>query len=139
MTTVTRLPIDTAFVTFLRNNLAQQVYFGHVPADAALPYVCVYGIPGGHFTGPPLAAPEDDAEVIFQATCVGGTPGQAVWMDDQVRQLVVGRTANGSFVTNFTVAGVTVVDRHTDGGGSAAIETGGLWQTTPRFSISITP
>ena len=143
--TLTRLPVDTAFVALLRANLDKAVYYGDSgnaesgvpPEDAPLPYVVVYDIPGGSFYGPPLAAPEDDAEYLFQTTCVGGTAAQATWMDDQVRGVVIARNATGSFVYPLVVTGASIIDRQSQTGTSGATRTGKLWNTTPRFSIYV--
>jgi hypothetical protein len=146
MPTIARLPVDTAFVAMLRAQLSQNVYFadsataesGLPPPDATLPYVVVYDIPGGEYSGPPWADPEGIAEFYFQTTCVGGTASQANWMADFVRTLVVGRTATGDFTTALTVTGASVMDRYSLDGTSAADATGSLYQSTPRFCIIIT-
>ena len=144
--TLTRLPVDTAFVAMLRAQLTQNVYFadsataesGTPSPDATLPYVVIYGIPGGEFSGPPLVDPEAIAEFYFQTTCVGGTASQANWMADQVRALVTGRTATGDFSTALTIAGAAVMDRYSLDGTPAAEPTGPLYQSTPRFCIVVT-
>lgn len=141
MSVLPRLDVDTAFVQFLDTNLPAgiTVYYGHVPADAAMPYVAVYGVRGGDTFGPPLTAPDVDAQLIYQTTCVGGTPAQAMWTDDKVRQLILGRTPTGAFNTDLTVSGMSIADRESIDGLGAPELTGSLWQTSPRWGIRITP
>ena len=148
MTTVTRLPVETAFVAMLRDNLSQTVFYadsgaaeehGIPPVDTTPPYVVVYGIPGGDMSGPPLTAPEADSEVYFQATCVGGTASQAVWMSDKVREIVVGRQATGSFTVPLTINGAAVLDRYSEFGLPAAVQSGTLWQAAARYCVVVTP
>jgi hypothetical protein len=134
---ITRHLCDSAFVAMLRSALDKTVYWGKVDADAALPYVVVYAIAGGELGGPPLTNPEADAELIYQVTCVGGTPTQAVWMDDHVRAVVVGRTSTGDFSTPLSVPSGVVVDRQTLSGSSGAVATGSLWQTVPRYGVRV--
>lgn len=147
MTTLTRLPVDTAFVAMLRANLpgAKAVYFadsgdaasGEPPVDAPLPYAIVYQIPGGNFYGPPMIGPEQDGDLIYQVTCIGGTASQAMWLDDRVRQVILDRTSTGTFVTPLSVPGLGITDRRADTGMSGATLTGRLWQTTPQFCVTV--
>src|SRR5262245_41475177 len=137
----------------LRNALTQNVYYadsgssesGMPPVDAQVPYVCVYSVPGGETWGPPLTAPQADGQMLFQVNSVGGTSQQAVWMDDQVRTVILDRNSTGSFTTPLAVGGMSVIDRASQDGTSgpqeAVIDRQGrqLWQTTPRFSITVTP
>lgn len=147
MTTTTRLPVDTAFVQLLRDNTTKPVYFpdsgtaesGVPPTDTTPPYVMVTPIPGGETVGPPLATPEADVEVYYQTDCVGGTASQAVWMADEVRKIVVGRNATGTFDYPLTITGFDVLTRYTDGGMAGAALDGKLWVSRPRWCIFVTP
>jgi hypothetical protein len=139
--TLARPPVDAAFVAMLHSVFDPQtisIYWGKPPdPNAALPYVVVYGIPGGTVDGPFLTDPEAYGEFLFQTTCVGGTPDQADWLDAAVRAAVVGRTPTGDFATPLPVTGWSVMNRATDGGTSGAIQSGLLWQTTPRYAITV--
>jgi hypothetical protein len=55
----------------------------------APPYVVVYPIAGGRTSGP-LAAPNDDAEMVFQVTCVGVSREQAEWLENKVQTGLLG-------------------------------------------------
>lgn len=54
-----------------------------------LPYGIVYPLPGGVFNGT-LGCPDDDASLIWQVTCVGGTRSQCEWAADKVLEALVG-------------------------------------------------
>ncbi len=51
------------------------------------PYVTVYQIPGGRTTGT-LAAPDDDAFIVYQVSCVGVSREQAEWLADKALELL---------------------------------------------------
>jgi len=134
---LSRLPLDTAFVAMLRNNLGKDVYYGDSddphsgvpPEDATLPYAVVYSITGGAFYAPSLTGAQNDAEFLFQVTCVGGTSAQAAWLDDKVRDIILGRTATGAFTTPLTPAGMTVNERESQTGTSGTTRTRGRTRT----------
>lgn len=54
---------------------------GRQPDGTFLPYVTAYSIPGGDRSGT-LDAPDEDATLIFQLTCVGESRKQAEWIAD---------------------------------------------------------
>lgn len=58
-----------------------------VAPDDTPPYVVVYAIPGGTASGT-LARPDDDAELVYQVTCVGLTRQQAEWLADKALTLL---------------------------------------------------
>lgn len=55
-----------------------------------IPYVIVYPLLGGTFDGS-LGCPDDDAELLWQATCVGSTRTQCEWVLDEVNDALVGQ------------------------------------------------
>jgi len=57
------------------------------PDDTDPPYVVVYAIAGGGSTGT-LARPDDDAFLVYQATCVGTSREQAEWLADKALELL---------------------------------------------------
>jgi len=54
-----------------------------------LPYIVVYPLAGGTFDGP-LGCPDDDASLIWQATCVGATRAQCQLVADQALSALIG-------------------------------------------------
>ena len=147
MTVVARLPVDTAFVAMLRDNLQfpKAVYYGDSaqtesgmpPPDAPLPYAIVYAIDGGDIYGPPLTDPEGDVECIFQVTCVGGTSAQAILVADEVRTTVLGRNPTGTFLTPLELPAGEVIDRQSAFGMPGTSRTGKLWNAFPRFTLYV--
>lgn len=61
------------------------VWSGNPEDDA--PYVVVYPIPGGSTSGT-LGAPDDDAEIVIQVSCVGKSREQAEWLADKAKGLL---------------------------------------------------
>lgn len=54
------------------------------------PYVIVYPLSGGTFDGT-LGCPDDDAELVWQVTCVGADRRQCEWTADKVNGALVGQ------------------------------------------------
>jgi hypothetical protein len=87
------------------------------------PYVILYPIDGGGFSGPPLGAPDNVATFTIQATSVGETAGQAEMMADRVRRLLLGRNATGYLINlDDADSGQKVRGRWSEGAGSIDIE-----------------
>lgn len=105
---------------------------GVAPDGELTKYAVVYHIPGGRISGT-LDEPAEDAELIYQVTCVGTTTTQAEWVADQAIQALL--------------SGVTVPDRRI----ARVILQGGpgtrrdddakppMFYTTPRFTLKSTP
>lgn len=55
--------------------------------NVSAPYVTVYPIAGGSRNGT-IEAPDDDAELVYQVTCVGQKREQAEWLADKVLTLL---------------------------------------------------
>lgn len=70
-----------------------KVHDHDVPPNTTLPYVCLYQIPGGSYSGPPLWDPEADLTAIFQVDAVGTRRDQAQWLADKVKNVTLGRVA----------------------------------------------
>ena len=62
--------------------------------NAPLPHAIVYPIPGGDRSGS-LANPYEDAEFVFQVTCVGTSREQAQWLADKAEAILDGVTVTG--------------------------------------------
>lgn len=55
------------------------------------PYAVLYPLTGGVFDGT-LGCPDDDANLIWQVTCVGSTRTQCEWAADKTLETLVGAT-----------------------------------------------
>lgn len=102
-----------------------------VAPPSAPPYVVVYPIAGGDMYGP-LGAKDDDAELIYQVTCVGASREQAQWLVDKVTALLGGLTITGRSVPLVTFDTVPGIFRD-DSTGTP------LFTAAPRFRIFTTP
>lgn len=108
------------------------------------PYLAVFAIPGGSFSGPPLTAPDADAELIYQLDAIGTRRDQAQAMGDWAAGVVVGREASGLFRVSFEdIPGWKVADRMptdtTPGGVEVVPAATTLYRDTRRFTLALTP
>lgn len=95
------------------------------------PYVVVYPITGGSSSGV-LGAPDDDAELVVQVTCVGVSRKQAQWLEDKAMGLLTG----------FSVAGRSIARVDVENyGGTFRDDTKSppLYSAVPRFRLYSTP
>lgn len=96
------------------------------------PYCVVYSIPGGSRSGN-LDAPYDDADFVYQVTCVGTTREQAEWVTDKATVTLL----NGLSVTGRSIALVSP-----DGNPGVRPDydiSPPLFYSTPRFTLKSTP
>ena len=95
------------------------------------PYAVVYKIDGGEYEGS-FENPYEDAELIYQVTCVGVTREQAEWVADKAMVLL-----NGLTVADRRIALVSP-----EGGPGTRPDrdvTPHVWYSTPRFRLKSTP
>ncbi len=108
-------------------------------------YCIVYPVPGGGFSGPPLVAPDTDAELIFQVTSAGKTREQAQWMAARTRMVVTDRLVSGVFQVTGPAPpdGWQVIDRQPVGGPGGVDAEGKLphrvYSVPDRYRIYVTP
>lgn len=102
-----------------------------VAPQASPPYVVVYPIAGGDMYGP-LGAKDDDAELIYQVTCVGSSREQAEWLADKANALLGGFTVTGRSVPLVTMDVVPGIFRD-DSTGTP------IYTAAPRFRVFTTP
>lgn len=96
------------------------------------PYAVVYSIPGGEMSGN-LDDPYEDAELVYQVTCVGSTREQAEWVADK---------ALTTLVAGFSVTGRSIALVRPDGGPGTRPEydvTPPRFNSVLRFTIKSTP
>lgn len=111
---------------------AQGLTVGDADAKGLSGKFCVvYRIPGGESSGP-LDAPNDDAELIYQVTCVGDTREQAEWVEDKVMNLLDGITVEGRSISRVDLDSYDGIRR------DDALPLPRFY-ATPRFRIYSTP
>jgi hypothetical protein len=96
------------------------------------PYVVVYSISAGGWTGP-LAARHDDGSLVYQVSCVGKSRQQAEWLEDK---------AITAILEGIPVTGRSIPYIELDLSGGVARDddrTPPLWTAAPRFRIATTP
>lgn len=117
---------------------ARLVSFGLVVGEGQAPpgpppYVVLYPITGGTTTGV-LADLDADAELVYQATCVGTSVEQAQWLENKVLQILGtgGVTITGRIVNRVRLDGF---------GGIVRDDTTSppLYTAVPRFRVLSTP
>lgn len=85
------------------------------PDGRSFPYVVLYQVAGGGSSGPPLTAPDADAEIVFQLDGVGQIRGSAQWARDWACNVLIGRNPDGSFKVALDLpADLAVCDRLLD-------------------------
>jgi hypothetical protein len=97
----------------------------------APPHVALYQIDGGGLSGT-LEDPNDDAELIYQATCTGVSREQTQWLVDKTFGLLAGVAITGRSVPLVQLEMMPGVKR--DDNVSPPI----FW-ATPRFRLFSTP
>ena len=96
-------------------HVAKLQSLGLTVGDAAAPaspppYVVVYQIPGGGFSGQ-LGRINDDAEIVYQVTCVGVSRQQAEWLEDKANGLLTGITVSGRSIPLIRTDGLGGIRR----------------------------
>jgi hypothetical protein len=104
---------------------------GEAPAGVDPPYVVAYPITGGASYGV-LGAPDDDAELVYQVTCVGTTRLQAQWLEDKAMGLLAGFTVTGRSIARVDVENYGGLFR--DDSKSPPV-----YSSVPRFRLYTTP
>jgi hypothetical protein len=118
---------------------------GQGPADRPFPYLAVYEIPGGSFSGPVLADPAADVEAIWQINAVALRWAQAVELADAVREYLLDREpTSGQFVhQGLTVPGWSLMDRAPYGGPGDTQSSGAppkrVFTASERYALHLTP
>lgn len=69
-------------------------------SDPELPYVIVYSVDGGGFSGPTYTTTEDTATFLYVIHSVAGNDDreQAEWAADRVRHAILGVNAAGAYL-----------------------------------------
>lgn len=101
------------------------------PTGASEKYAVVYAIPGGNAYGT-LGARHDDAELIYQVTCVGKDRKQAEWVADKAMGLLAGFAVTGRSVPVVELESAPGIQRDDT-------KSPPLFYSTPRFRLFTTP
>lgn len=140
-----RAPVTAAVLVTLRAMGSWQVGDGAAPAPTAgqalatTPYLILYSIDGGGFSGPEWNAPHADATLVYQVTVVGERRDQVEMLADKVRARILGRGSNGAFLATITPTGAVVMDRDSDGGPGGVDHDGTVFTFAERFALTVTP
>lgn len=116
----------------------------HTVDSPSYPYLALFAIPGGSFSGPPLTAPDADAELVYQLDAMGTRRDQAQALGDWAAARLLGREADGGYTFDFgeivgwVVAGRMPTDT-TPGGVEVVPATPTLYRDTRRYTIALTP
>lgn len=94
-------------------------------------YCVVYPVPGGDLGGT-LEEPDDDAELVYQVTCVGTTREQAEWVADKAIGLLDGVTVADRYTARVYLDSFSGIRRDDS-------ITPPKFIATPRFRLMTTP
>lgn len=105
---------------------------GDAEAENAPPTMVVYDIPGGRSYGT-VAAPNEDADLVYQVTCVGETREQAEWLADKaISTLLAGFTVTDRSIAQVDIDSFPGVRRDDT-------VSPNIFIATPRFRVTTTP
>lgn len=136
--------VTDAFVAMLAAGTAKPVGDHKAPRDVPYPYSVVHCIPGGGYWGAPLAAPDAQADFVYQVDSVSKNRKNAEWMADTVRRSVLARSPAGAFQVTLTPpVGWKVADR-VPSGGPGGVEVEGVhpnevFTIAERFVLRVVP
>ncbi len=137
--------VTNAILTALRAQPGWTVHdHPHVIQSPSYPYLALFAVPGGGFTGPPLTNPHADVQLVYQLDAVGARRDQAQLQGDKAARVMVGRAPGGAFLVDFEdVEGWAYCDRMptdtTPGGVEVVPATPTLYRDTRRYTIALTP
>jgi hypothetical protein len=139
MTTIKRRLVDEALLGMLVHELQFPVTFNRVPDNAheLQTYAVLTPIDSGETHGPPLAAPDADASLEYDITAVGQDDRQVSWVADQVRRVMLGRSASGSLLVDLIIEEHTAVDRWSPGPIGAPRLESGVYQAVDSYRLEV--
>lgn len=138
-----RRKLTDALKSLLENSTGRSVGVGSAPVDINgvqedLPYLVVYPIPSGSFTGPILCAPNADAIFEYQINSYGRRYDQVEWLADLVRVTLVDRDSSGALVNRLSYDGHSVMDQMLLGPPGKLDEVGQIWSVMESYAIAVT-
>lgn len=125
------LRVHTDAVIARLQALGLMVGDAEAPAGSPQKYAVVYPIAGGSSSGV-LGAPDDNAELVVQVTCVGVSREQAEWVQDKAMGLLTGFSVTGRKIARVDVENYGGVVRDDD-------KSPPLFYSFPRFRLYSTP
>jgi hypothetical protein len=142
-----RLPMTKALRTLIGEISANhpvglisgpRVKQGDVWVNLPTPYFILYpGWASGH--GGPWTAPDADVDWFYQVRCVSEDASQIEWMRDKLMRLFLARNADGGYVQEITVEGMSVMRRWVEDDTGIPEGTGSTLQSDIRFGLAVTP
>jgi hypothetical protein len=145
MAVFSRRVTTEALASWLGGLTERPIGAGQAPPDRPFPYLVVYEIPGGSFSGPALSEPAADVEAVWQINAVALRWAQAVELSDAVREYLLDRDpASGHFShQSLAVPGWTVMDREPYGGPGDVQYSGAppkrVFTASERYVLHLTP
>lgn len=144
MTVPDRQLITDAFLSMLSTGTGKTVGDHKAPTGQAFPYHVLHVIPGGGYWGAPLAAPDAQADFVYQIDSVSSQRKNCEWAADIARRTVLTRNPAGAFqVTLVPPTGWKVADRVPDGGpGGVTVEgvpPNEVFAVAERFVLRVVP
>jgi len=136
--------VTLAVKELLSRHRSMKVYAGFIPDTPQLPLAVLHSIDGGRYDGPYFTDPEADAWYVYQVDVVGSRMDQVEKGRDELRELLIGRQADGSFVHDLEVVpGFAWADRlaaDTPGGVDVEKATSGtIFTASHRYTVALTP
>lgn len=124
----TGLPCGRGSVPMSRGSAVEPPYYVLTAVDTVL-------------GGPPLADTNDDADLVYQVTCVAEGSEQAELLADDVRAAVLGRDpGTGAWLNALGVPGVSCMGRELDTEpGETSDPADGIISYVIRFRLCLTP
>jgi hypothetical protein len=108
-------------------------------APAALPYYIVYTSPGDFYDGPPMTDANADPTWVFQFTAAAIGERQQLFMEDRIREFVLGKNPDtDGWLVDLDTGDWKVMGREFDSDGGGVIE-GGVYSTAKRYRFQLTP
>ena len=106
--------------------------------QADLPYIVIYPLDGGIFSGPLFCGPNADASFEYQIDSYGLRYDQAEWLSDLVRVTMIDRDADGDLINRLTYDDHEVMDQISLGPPSKLDEVGQVWSAKESYLITVT-
>lgn len=132
--------VTDAFIAMLEAATAMAVGDHEAPPDRTLPYLIVYRIDGGGFSGPAWDDSTADATYVFQVTAVGEARVQAEALAGRVRSRILSRDADGRWDFPLALpAPYKEMSRGPDASPAGPDRVGTLWHVPDRYQITVTP
>lgn len=106
--------------------------------QADLPYIVIYPIASGFFSGPAFCGPNADVKFEFQINSEGIRDDQAEWLADLVRVTLIDRDQHGTLVNRIQYPDHSVMDQEIVGPPGKLDQVGQIWSVKESYAFSVT-